>query len=143
MLNLANFLTQQGIKFKFHPSNLGLSKDIKVKYFLSEFAIDDKKLSNYKEVEEDIVKFFGDFRDTSEDKDKDKEQSSLLDRKSADSANLFGSNTTRESWEVKSSKSSNSARAMMAKNSLKEKIENSKKKSLEILSKLKNMKANQ
>ncbi len=130
MLSLANYLTQNGIRFKFDPKHLGLSKEIKVKYFLSEFAIDhDKKLAYYKEVEEDIVKFFGDFRESGEDTHS-KSTSSLLDRKSADSANLLGSNTTRESWEVKSSKSSNSARAMMAKNSLKEKIENSKKKSL-------------
>jgi hypothetical protein len=49
ILNLATYLTQNGIKFKFNPRNLGLSKDIKVKYFLNEFAIDnDKKLANFK-----------------------------------------------------------------------------------------------
>lgn len=35
MLNLASYLTQNGIRFKFDPLNLGLSKEIKVKYFLS------------------------------------------------------------------------------------------------------------
>lgn len=131
MLNLATYLTQSGLKFKFNPKNIGLSKDIKVKYFLSEFAIDnEKKLANYKEVEEDILRFFSEFRESCEEKEHPK-SSTIIDRKSADSANLFGSSTTtRESWEVKSNKSSNSARAMMTKNSLKEKIENSKKKSL-------------
>lgn len=34
MLTLANHLTQHNIRFRFDPSALGLSKDIKVKYFL-------------------------------------------------------------------------------------------------------------
>ena len=142
MLNLATYLTQAGIRFRFEPRNLGLSRDIKVKYFLDEFSIDaERKLLNYKEAEEAIVRFFGDFRE--QEKEHPKSSTLIMDRKSADSANLFGSSTTtRESWEVKSNKSSNSARAIMTKNSLKEKIENSKKKSLEILSKLKNMKMN-
>ena len=67
MLNLATYLTQNGLKFKFNPKNIGLSKDIKVKYFLSEFAIDnEKKLANYKEVEEDILRFFSEFRESCE-----------------------------------------------------------------------------
>jgi len=41
MLNLASYLTQHGIKFKFDPANIGLSKDIKLKYFLNEFSIDN------------------------------------------------------------------------------------------------------
>ena len=129
MLNLATYLTQAGIRFRFEPRNLGLSREIKVKYFLDEFSIDnERKLLNYKEVEEAIVRYFGDFRDQVKEHPM---SSTLIDRKSADSANLFGSSTTtRESWEVKSNKSSNSARAIMTKNSLKEKIENSKKKSL-------------
>ena len=129
MLNLATYLTQTGIRFRFEPGNLGLSREIKVKYFLDEFSIDaDRKLLNYKEAQEGIVRFFGDFRDQEKEYSK---SFTLIDRKSAESANLFGSTTTtRESWEVKSNKSSNSARAIMTKNSLKEKIENSKKKSL-------------
>jgi hypothetical protein len=129
MLNLATYLTQAGIRFRFEPRNLGLSREIKVKYFLDEFSIDtERKLLNYKEAEEAIVRFFGDFKDQEKEHPK---SSNLIDRKSADSANLFvSSTTTRESWEVKSNKSSNSARAIMTKNSLKEKIENSKKKSL-------------
>lgn len=49
MLNLATYLTQAGIRFRFEPRNLGLSRDIKVKYFLDEFSIDaERKLLNYK-----------------------------------------------------------------------------------------------
>ena len=56
MLNLTSYLTQNGIKFKFDPSSMGLSKDIKLKYFLSEFSFDnDKKISNYKQTEEEIL----------------------------------------------------------------------------------------
>jgi hypothetical protein len=51
MLNLASYLTQNGIKFKFDPNNIGLSKEIKLKYFLNEFSIDnDKKMLNFKEI---------------------------------------------------------------------------------------------
>lgn len=119
MLNLATYLTQAGIRLRFEPRNLGLSRDIKVKYFLDEFSIDaERKLLNYKEAEEAIVRFFGDFRD--QEKEHSKSSTLIMDRKSADSANLFGSSTTtRESWEVKSNKSSNSARAIMTKNTLK------------------------
>lgn len=133
MLSLANYLTQNGIRFVFDPDCLGLSKDIRVKYFLNEFSVDhERKLANYKEAEEEVVRFFSDFK-----KKYAKEEtttSSIYDRKSADSANHLGSVTTRESWEVKSSKSSNSAKVSMTKaQTLNEKIENSKKKSLEIL----------
>jgi hypothetical protein len=64
MLNLATYLTQAGIRFRFEPRKIGLSSNIKVKYFLDEFSIDaERKLLNYKEAEEAIVRFFGDFRD--------------------------------------------------------------------------------
>jgi hypothetical protein len=53
LLSLANYLTQHNIRFHFDPSALGLSKDIKVKYFLHEFMIDsDRKMLSYKEVEQ-------------------------------------------------------------------------------------------
>lgn len=129
MVGLANYLTSQGIRFVFDPRCLGLSRDIRVKYFLNEFAVDhERKLANFKEVQADIRQFFLEFRNVPE---KEEELCEYLDRKSADSANLLASITTRESWDVKSSKSSNSATANMSKNkSLADKIENSKKKSL-------------
>ena len=59
MLSLANYLTQNGIKFKFNSHNLGLSKEIHIKYFLNEFSLDsDHKLANYKEIEQEILTFF-------------------------------------------------------------------------------------
>ena len=49
MLSLTHYLTEKGIKFKFDPKCLGLSKGIKAKYFLNEFSIDpDHKLANYR-----------------------------------------------------------------------------------------------
>jgi hypothetical protein len=52
MVSLAGYLTQQGIKFRFDPGLLGLSKEIKVKYFLSEFAIENEaKMNSFKEEE--------------------------------------------------------------------------------------------
>ena len=61
MLNLASFLSHKGFKFTFNPHCVGLSQDIKVKYFLNEFAIDkENKLSNYKENEKLINNFFDD-----------------------------------------------------------------------------------
>lgn len=41
MLSLANYLTQKNVKFSFDPHCLGLSKEIRVKYFLNEFVLDD------------------------------------------------------------------------------------------------------
>lgn len=35
MLNVSSYLSQQGIKFVFNPKSVGLSKDIKIKYFLN------------------------------------------------------------------------------------------------------------
>jgi hypothetical protein len=59
MLTLANYLTQHSIKFRFEPRLLGLSKDIKVKYFLHEFMVDsERKMLNFKEVEQEILSFF-------------------------------------------------------------------------------------
>jgi len=56
---MASYLTKHNIKFRFDPKCLGLSKDIKVKYFLHEFAIDtERKMVNYKEAEEEIMAFF-------------------------------------------------------------------------------------
>lgn len=52
MLTLANYLAQNNIKFHFDPYCLGLSKEIKIKYFLHEFCIDsEKKIAGFKEVE--------------------------------------------------------------------------------------------
>ena len=137
VLSLANYLTQNGIKFAFNPQNLGLSKDIHVKYFLNEFSIDSEhKLNNYKEIEHDIVIFFEDFKNGSVE---DKTDGLYSDRKSADCAIYAASIITRESWGVKSSKSANEAK--MLRTSLSEKVENSKKKSQEILARLKNLKS--
>ena len=133
MLNLATYLTQSGIRFQFDPKGIGLSKDIRIKYFLKEFAIDNEhKLANYKVVEEQVNAFFTEFKELQEERNPKEtpKSATCLDRKSADSANLFGSAGTRESWGVESNKSSNSARANMTKNTLSEKVENSKKKSL-------------
>jgi len=56
MLNLANYLASNGITFTFDPECLGLSKDIKIKYFLDKFSIDNEgKLANYKRIEEEIL----------------------------------------------------------------------------------------
>lgn len=58
-----------------------------------------------------------------ENKGKEEPKNTFQERKSADSANLFGSATTRESWGVKSNKSSNSANTNLHKsNTLSEKI---------------------
>ena len=47
---MAGYLTGCGVKFNFDPKCVGLSKDIKIKYFLKEFSIDsENKLANYKE----------------------------------------------------------------------------------------------
>ena len=49
LLNLTSYLTQNGVKFTFSPRCVGLSKDITIKYFLNEFAIDhENKFINYK-----------------------------------------------------------------------------------------------
>ena len=47
MMSLARYLTKQDIKFRFDPDCLGLSKDIKVKYFLTEFMIDSENQNEY------------------------------------------------------------------------------------------------
>ncbi len=88
MLALANYLTQHNIKFRFDPNCIGLSKSIRVKYFLHEFMIDgESKMSNYKEVEAEIVAFFKEFKDLDE---KTFETSTdYSDRKSADSCLLL------------------------------------------------------
>ena len=85
MLTLASFLTQHSIKFRFDPCSLGLSKDIKIKYFLHEFMIDsESKIANFKKVEGEILDFFQDFRSRYQ---KNEETSTdYSDRKSADSA---------------------------------------------------------
>jgi len=52
-------LAGNGIKFTFDPKCMGLSKDIKIKYFLKEFSIDNEnKLTNYKDNEKKISNFF-------------------------------------------------------------------------------------
>ena len=88
MLSLANYLTQKNVKFRFDPNNLGLSKEIKVKYFLNEFVLDDEnKMTNYKQAEEQITDFFKDFR-TRKAKPEE-ELVDFTDRNSADSALLL------------------------------------------------------
>ena len=63
LLALANYLTNNGIRFAFEPQCVGLSKDIKIKYFLTEFAIDHQnKLANYKDNEEKINEYFEELR---------------------------------------------------------------------------------
>ena len=47
MMSLARYLTKQDIKFRFDPYCLGLSKDIKVKYFLTEFMVDSENQNEY------------------------------------------------------------------------------------------------
>jgi hypothetical protein len=93
MLNLTFYLTENGIKFLFDPNNLGLSKEIKIKYFLKDFSFDsDNKLANYKEIADAVTKYFTDFKQKYE---KQENSNAYFDRKSADSANLLGSVTTR------------------------------------------------
>ena len=49
-MNLVGYLTSNGLNFNFDPCCVGLSKDIKIKYFLKEFTIhNENKLANYKE----------------------------------------------------------------------------------------------
>lgn len=141
MLSLANYLTQHSIRFHFDPSALGLSKDIKVKYFLHEFMIDsERKMLSFKEVEQEIMDFFQDFR--SKYKKNEETSTDYTDRKSADSAMLLNRieliSKQRESWDYKSKglTTDRSKKNLM----LSEKIEHSKKKSQEILERLKNMK---
>lgn len=56
LMNLASFLSKNGVKFIFDPKCVGLSQDIKIKYFLNEFAMDyDNKFSNFKENEQQIL----------------------------------------------------------------------------------------
>jgi hypothetical protein len=63
MLNLTFYLTERGIKFLFDPDNVGLSKDIKIKYFLKDFSIDtENKFANYKETSEAVVEYFTEFK---------------------------------------------------------------------------------
>lgn len=88
MLSLAGYLAQQGIKFRFDPALLGLSKEIKVKYFLSEFAIDNEgKMNNFKEEEASITQFFSEFRSRYQKTVETPHE--FFDRKSADSALLL------------------------------------------------------
>lgn len=88
MLEVATYLTQHSIKFRFDPKCIGLSKSIKVKYFLHEFMVDtDNKMNNYKEVQAEIVAFFKEFKEV---KEKTIETSTdYSDRKSADSCLLL------------------------------------------------------
>ena len=63
MLTLANFLTQQNIKFSFDPGCLGLDSEMKVKYFLQEFSVDSQnKMNNFKVLEGEISSFFREFK---------------------------------------------------------------------------------
>jgi Lon protease-like protein len=130
MLTLANYLTQHNIRFHFDPAALGLSKDIKIKYFLHEFMIDsDRKMLSFKEVEQEIMEFFQAFRSRYQ---KNEETSTdYSDRKSADSAMLLNRLeliSKRESWDCKQKglTTDRSKKNLM----LSEKIEHSKKKSM-------------
>ena len=65
MTSLAGYLTSNGVKFAFDPKCVGLSKEIKIKYFLKEFSIDnDNKLANYKDNEKKISNFFHQLKNT-------------------------------------------------------------------------------
>lgn len=56
LMNLASFLAKRGVKFVFDPKCVGLSQDIKVKYFLAEFAMDyENKFANFKDNEHRIL----------------------------------------------------------------------------------------
>lgn len=49
LMNLASYLAKKGIKFGFDPKCVGLSRDIKIKYFLGEFVVDyENKFANFK-----------------------------------------------------------------------------------------------
>lgn len=49
-MNLASYLAKNGVKFAFNPQCVGLSRDIKIKYFLAEFSIDyENKFVAFKE----------------------------------------------------------------------------------------------
>ena len=140
MLTLASYLTQHNIKFHFDPNCFGLSKSIKVKYFLHEFMIDGDRMNNYKEVEAEIVAFFREFK-VSDEKNAET-ATDYSDRKSADSCLLLSrlellNSSVRDSLESRRSLASITSKKNLM---LTEKIENSKKKITEILMKLKNMK---
>ena len=84
MVCLARYLSQAGIKFRFNPSNVGLSQEIKLKYFLADFTVDvEGHEQNFKEAEAEIRAFFTEFKNSSPDLSEEEEERV---RKSADSA---------------------------------------------------------
>ena len=63
MMNLATSLAHQGIRFHFNPHCIGLSRDITIKYFLSDFSYDpENKMEGFKETSLQILNFFNDFK---------------------------------------------------------------------------------
>lgn len=101
MIALTRYLTKHNIKFHFDPDCLGLSKDIKVKYFLQEFMVDSENQNEYyEEVTAEIEEYFQDFKTTY---GREEEASTdFTERKSADSALLgrLGMLNDRGSWET-------------------------------------------
>lgn len=63
LMDVASFLAKKGLKFDFDPRCVGLSKDIKIKYFLGEFEMDsENKFVNFKENQAKIQEFFEELR---------------------------------------------------------------------------------
>lgn len=101
MMTLTRYLVKNDIKFHFDPDCLGLSKDIKVKYFLTEFMVDSENQNDYYEqVSAEIEEYFQDFRMTYGREDE--ASTDFTERKSADSALLgkLGMLNDRGSWET-------------------------------------------
>ena len=102
LMNLANYLAQSGIKFRFDGRCVGLSKDIKIKYFLREFAIDNEnKLVHYRENEARIIAYFEKIRQL------ELSEKSEGNRESLECKGSFAE--TRASWDVQSCRSTDSA----------------------------------
>lgn len=73
-MSLATFLSRKGVKFVFDPKCVGLSRDIKIKYFLGEFAMDyDNKFANFKQNEQLILEFIEDLKGAEKEKEKEEE----------------------------------------------------------------------
>lgn len=59
LYELVEYLTRSSIKFDFDPDNIGLSKDMTIKYFLNEFSIDlENQEDNLKMLQAEIRAFF-------------------------------------------------------------------------------------
>ncbi len=62
MLELAEYLSRSSIKFVFDPESIGLSENMSIKYFISEFVVDlNSSEENLEKLQKDIKRFFREF----------------------------------------------------------------------------------